>query len=99
MIRHHIALTFVDDSTRTQHEAVWEALRQIPGAIPGAIRISGGLDLGLVPGNAHLIFHIDFSDIQSWESYTSHPVHQEIVTTLIKPILAQRVAIQTEISD
>ena len=93
-LRHIVTLTFRDDTTADQVEAIADALRELPGKIPELRSYVVGTDLGLSDGNAHLAVVADFDSEQDWQAYRDHPAHQAIITQQIVPVLTARSAVQ-----
>lgn len=96
MIRHVVLLRWTAESGADQHQAVLEALTELPVAIPEIVRYRLGRDLGLAEGNASLSVIADFATVADYERYRDHPEHQRVIAELIKPILAGRSALQHE---
>ncbi len=93
-LRHISLLTFRDDTTGDQLDAIIAALRGLPGQIPEIRSYVVGADLGLAEGNASLAIVADFDDAAGYEAYRDHPAHQAVAAELIVPVLAGRAAIQ-----
>jgi stress responsive alpha/beta barrel protein len=96
VIRHVSLLTFVDDVRADQVEAIERALHGLPERL--AIRAYAfGRDLALNDGNAGFGIVADFDDVGDYFAYRDDPEHQRILAELIKPVLAQRTAVQYEV--
>ena len=98
MFRHVAVFRFTPESTREQHEAVIVALRTLPSIIPELRDYRVGLDAGLVEGNFEMAVVADFDDEAGWRAYTADAEHQRIIAELIRPILADRSAVQHDLS-
>ena len=96
MIRHVVLLRWVDGTTEAQHQAVLDALHELPGRIPEIVRYRIGSDAGLAEGNAHVSVIADFATADDWRTYSTHPDHVRVITELIRPQLEQRSATQYE---
>jgi hypothetical protein len=59
-----------------------------------ASKVEAGRDLGVQDGNADFALVADFTDQEGLVTYANHPDHQAVIHNLIRPILAQREAIQ-----
>lgn len=94
MIRHVSLLTWRDDATSEQIEAVATALRTLPGLIPELRDYRVGADLGVDAGNAHFVVIGDFDDADAYAIYRDHPEHVAVARAHILPILAGRSAAQ-----
>jgi len=94
MIRHVSVLTFVDDATPEQVEAVATALRRLPSLIPELRDYRVGADLGVDKGNGSFVVIGDFDDVAGYATYRDHPEHQAVAREHILPILAGRSAAQ-----
>ena len=93
MIRHISLLTLIDPAAA---DPLVAALKELPAQIPAIVSYSVGRDLGRVDGNATVGITATFSDIAGWEEYTADPTHQDLIATLIRPVLAARTAVQFE---
>ena len=96
MIRHVVLLRWTSEATPEQHQAVVQALATLPESIPQNAAYRPGTDLGLAEGNADLAVIADFASVPDYESYRDDAAHQHVIATLIKPILASRMATQYE---
>lgn len=94
MVRHVVLLTFNDDATTAEIDAIVTALRALPDQIPELRQYVVGVDLGLADDNADLQVTADTDDIDGYFAYRDHPEHQRIVIEQIRPILASRTAAQ-----
>lgn len=97
MLRHVVLLTLTDDAPEGQRQLIIDELARLPGIIPEMGSYSVGADAGVSPGNADLVVVGDFDDVDSYQTYATHADHVDIITTHIKPWLAQRSAVQYEI--
>jgi hypothetical protein len=97
VIRHTVMLRWVDDATAEQREAVHAGLRALPPVIPEIRAYTVGPDAGMVEGNYDLVVSGDFDDVAGWRAYMDHPQHQQVIAECIRPILAARAAVQTEL--
>ena len=97
-IRHVVTLTFRDDTTTEQLDAIVDALRALPGAIPELKGYVVGLDVGKSDGNSSLGIVADFDDWAGYEAYRDHPDHVAVGTDLIIPLLTGRSAVQHELA-
>ena len=96
MIRHCVLLRFVDDATPDQRRAVLDELATLPGAIPEIEAYRFGDDVGLADGNWDLGVTGDFADAAAYAVYAGHEAHIRVIAERIKPILADRAAVQFE---
>lgn len=96
-IRHVVTLTFRDDVTDDQVRGIVTALRALPDAIPELKGYVVGTDVGRSEGNASLGIVADFDSWEGFEAYRDHPLHREVATDLILPVLTDRGAVQHEL--
>ena len=94
MIRHVSLLTWADDVTDAQVDAVIHGLRALPALIPELRDYRVGTDLGIDTGNASFVVTGDFDDAEAYATYRDHPEHQAVAREHILPILAARRAAQ-----
>ncbi len=94
MIRHVSLLTWVDDVTPEQIQAVIDGLRALPPLIPELRDYRVGPDLGIDDGTASFVVIADFDDADGYRTYRDHPAHRAVGADRILPILAGRTAAQ-----
>lgn len=82
------------EATAEDVSKVEAALHQLPSKIPCIQGYRFGRDLGVQDGNADFALVADFTDEEALRTYANHPDHQAVLTDAIRPILAQREAIQ-----
>jgi hypothetical protein len=69
-------------------------MHQLPSKIPCILSYRFGRDLGVIDGNADFAVVADFADQEGLATYANHPDHQAVIQNLVRPIMAQREAIQ-----
>lgn len=94
MLRHVSILRWVPGATAAQRQAVSDALALLPGQVPEIRAYRFGTDARISAGNWDLAIVADFDDAEGYVSYASHPAHLALVAEHIRPILAERAAVQ-----
>ena len=94
MFRHVVLFRWAPEATVAEQEKVAEALRQLPAAIPTILAYHVGPDAGVNEGNYDFAVVADFADVDGYLVYRDHPAHQAVIAEHIRPIVADRVAIQ-----
>lgn len=97
MALRHIALfRWSEDVTPDQIARVEQGLSRLPDLIPHLDRYSFGPDLGI--GSATFDFAVvaDVADEEAFAGYRDHPEHQAVLA-IIRPLLAERAAVQFRI--
>lgn len=93
-VTHCVLLKMKDDATAAQKEAIIAALSALPGDIPQIKAYRVGADAGTDPAKYDIAIVGDFSSKEDYGDYAKHAKHVNVITSLIKPILAERVAVQ-----
>ena len=96
MIRHVVVFRWTDEATQDQKERVATELSRLPAIVPTVRAYRIGNDLGLNEGNFDFAVGADFDDADGYLAYRDNPEHQAIIAEFIRPIIAQRAAIQYE---
>jgi hypothetical protein len=96
MIRHLVTFRWTDEATQDQKERVATELSRLPAIVPTVRAYRLGHDLGLNEGNFDFAVAADFDDADGYLAYRDNPEHQAIIAEFIRPIIAQRAAIQYE---
>lgn len=98
MIRHIVMWTLAaEDAAQRQADAegIKARLEALPGLGVEALRIEVGIDLGEVPGNAHVVLDSDFASRAQLAAYQEHPEHVA-VGAFIKSVVASRTCVDFE---
>ena len=96
MFRHVVMFEWAEGVTDTQKRAVRDAVDTLAGQIPHVRAYRYGDDAGLGPDNFDFVVVADFDDAAGYVAYRDHPVHQAVVTNLIRPLITGRAALQHE---
>ncbi len=94
MFRHVVMIGFSDEATEEQKQALRDGLTALPEKIREIRAYRIGDDAGLAPDNYDLVIVGDFEDQDGFLIYRDHPVHQDLVKNLLRPITARRAAVQ-----
>lgn len=89
-------LTLTPEATQQHRTAIIDGLAELVGVIPGLLSVRAGHDLGLVDGNANLIFLLEFDSEDSWRAYRTHEAHVAVITERIAPVLVSKAFVQVE---
>lgn len=93
-LRHLVLLRFHEGTEPARIEALAAALRELPTTIPGLDGYLVGADLALVEGTWDFGISADFAGEAEWAAYQAHPEHQRVIVELVRPITAERAAVQ-----
>jgi hypothetical protein len=80
-----------DDKTR---ELILAGLAELPGQIPEIVDYRFGADAGLAEGNHDIAVVARFADAPAYARYRDHPAHQAFIANVLRPVLANRAAVQ-----
>lgn len=94
MFRHVALFRFVPEATAEQHRAAADALRGLPAQIPELRAFQVGANLGLHGATHDLAVVADFDDEPGYRTYAAHPAHEAVAAEFVRPILAERAAVQ-----
>jgi hypothetical protein len=97
VFRHVVLMRWKDDATAEQRSHVSAGLAELPSIISEIRDYKFGNDGGVNEGNFDLAIVADFDDVAGYLVYRDDPDHVALINDRIKPILAERVAVQHEI--
>ncbi|GAA3764943.1 hypothetical protein HDA32_001242 [Spinactinospora alkalitolerans] len=97
-IRHIALFRWIEGTTPEQVEAVEERLTKLPGLIPQLKAYAFGADLRIGSGNYDFAVSADVAGESDFIAYRDHPEHQAVLA-VIRPMLADRAAVQFNIAD
>ena len=98
MFRHVVMMRFTPEATPEQLAAMQARLLELPGQIPEIRSYVIGDDAHLNDGNFDFVIVADFNDVDDYLVYRDHPVHQAVISEAIRPLVAERVAVQHHFS-
>lgn len=94
--RHVVLFRWTAEATEEQKRTLVERLRELPGRIPEIEAYAIGEDAGVNPGNFDFAVVGDFADRDAYVAYRDHPAHRAVIEECLRPILAERAAVQYE---
>ena len=97
MFRHVVVLRWIAEATPEQRAAVESGIAELPSLIPEIRSYVFGADAHVNEGNFDLAIVADFDDFDGYAVYRDHPDHVAVIAERIRPILAERAAVQHEI--
>ena len=92
--RHVVMFRWADDASAEQRTAAIDALEQLREEIADLGSLTVGVDAGLAEGNADVVVVADFPSQDAYLAYAADPRHQKVVQSYLRPIIAERVALQ-----
>ena len=89
-------MRWTPEATQEQKQRVTAELSRLPALLPVLRAYRMGVDLGINEGNFEWAAVADFDDLEGYLTYRDNPEHQAIIAEFIRPIIAERAAIQYE---
>ena len=99
MLRHVAVFTFTPEASNEQVAALADGLARLPAQIPDIRDYRFGPDAGLSDNTDDFAVVADFDDLEGYRRYASHPAHQDLLATLLRPILAGRHSVQFAVNE
>lgn len=93
-VTHAVLLKLKDTATPEQKRGIIAALRKLPTAISQIKGYQVGRDAGNDRAGFDVAIVGDFASTADYGTYSRHEKHVAVITNLIKPLLAERVAVQ-----
>jgi hypothetical protein len=94
MLRHVVLFDLRDDAIEADVDAAVAGLRGLVESVDAVIALTAGRDAGLADGNAGIALVVDVADANGWRAYQDHPEHVRVATTLVRPVITGRTAVQ-----
>jgi hypothetical protein len=94
MFRHVVVFRWKEGTSEADKQAVREALQGLPEQISCIRAYRYGDDAGLADGNFDFAVVADFDSEDDYREYAQHAAHQKLIQEKLRPILAERVAVQ-----
>ncbi len=99
MFRHVVMFRWNPDASAEAKALVASGLAELPDAIETIRAYRFGPDAGLAEGNWDFVVVADFDDRDGYVVYRDHMIHQALITERIRPVVAERAALQYVVSD
>jgi hypothetical protein len=93
-VRHVVLFRWRPEVTSEDIAAVDAALDALPAQVPTLRGYHHGPDLGLGDGRWDYGIVAECDDVEGWQAYEEHPAHQQVVSQVIRPRVADRAAVQ-----
>ncbi len=84
--------------TSDEVSATGRALDALPALVPTIRGYRHGGDAGVNSGNFDYVVVADFDDVEGYLAYRDHPDHQALIAAHIAGRVADRAAVQFEVS-
>lgn len=95
MLRHVAVFSWAPGTSPADVEALSSGLAGLPALIPEIREYRFGPDAGLgLSANADFAVMADFDSDEDYRVYAAHPVHQDVIVRLLRPMLGTRLAVQ-----
>lgn len=94
MFRHVVMFRWTPDATDEAKAAAAAGLAELPDEIDTLRRYHFGPDGGLADGNWDFVVVADFDDEAGYLTYRDHDTHQALIAESLRPIIADRAAVQ-----
>lgn len=98
-ITHCVLLKLKEDVTPEQRQDILDGLATLPPIISQIQAYRIGPDAGKDPAKFDIALVGDFNSVDDYKLYGGHAAHIDVITSKIKPFLAERVAVQFSASD
>jgi hypothetical protein len=94
MIRHVVVFRWKPEATEDQKARAAAEVARLPAIVPSILGFAIGADAGIDEGNAEFAVTADFEDEAGYLAYRNDPTHRAILAEHVRPILAERSAVQ-----
>ena len=95
MITHVVSFRWKPGTTPEQVDAVEATLATMPGLVPSIKTYRFGRDLGVsAADNMDFVIVATFDSVDDWRAYDTHPEHDRARAEVIRPLIAERAAVQ-----
>lgn len=94
MFRHLVLFRWTPAATPEAVATVTAGLAALPGRIEAIRSYRFGPDAGVDTGNFDYGVVAEFDDEAGYLTYRDHPDHRRLITDLVAPLVAERVAVQ-----
>lgn len=97
MFRHIVLFRWKESATTEQRDAAISAVHRLGSQIAHLGRLTVGADAGVGDDNADVAVVVDFDSADDYRAYMADENHQQVIAEYLRPILAERTAVQHEL--
>jgi hypothetical protein len=97
IFRHVVVFRWKPGTSAAELATLDRALAALPAQIPQIRAYRYGADAKVTEGNFDFAIVADFDDAESFRAYVVHAAHQRLVAENIRPLVAERAAVQFRI--
>ena len=94
MFRHVVMFKWKTGTSSAEIDHVSQQLDTLPVAISEISRYQHGPDAGVNQGNFDYVVVGDFASVENYIVYRDHPIHKQLITDVLAPLIADRSAAQ-----
>ena len=94
MLRHVVMFRWTAETTVDDVAVAIATLRELPALIPALRGYHVGPDVGITPGNWDYVVVAELDDADGYAQYRDHPAHQAAIASVLRPMIAERAAVQ-----
>ncbi|MGD1712203.1 Dabb family protein [Dapis sp. BLCC M172] len=97
MIVHIVLFKWQPNTSPETITSVMSALKGMKGKVPEIIDLSCGDNFSELSQGFQNVLVVQVKDKAALDAYAKNPLHQEIIQTLIKPVLADKITVDYEV--
>lgn len=97
MIEHLVLFKMKPEAEAGLVDQIIAALRALKTKVPSVVDLTAGRNFSARAQGYHFGLTVRFKDLAGLEAYAIHPEHQAVVTGLVKPNVAEVLALDYEI--
>lgn len=94
MITHIALFRWAEGTTSEQVQAFADGLDAMVPKVPTIRGYRHGRDLGVTEGAWDYAVVAEFDSVADYRAYAAHPVHVDVSTTLVRPIIGELARVQ-----
>ncbi len=98
MIEHIVLFRFKDEITDSTKQTIVQELLKLKDKVPSILSITAGKNFTDRSKGFEYGLVVRFEDRQGLDAYQVHPDHQKVIHELIRPALADILAVDYEVS-
>jgi hypothetical protein len=94
MFRHVVMFRWTPDSSPSARQSAIDALKIFGSDVADFASLTVAGDAGVSEGNFDAVVVVDLADAEAYLRYAGDPRHIAVLTDHVRPILAERAAVQ-----
>jgi hypothetical protein len=96
LIHHLVLIQLIDSATEADRRAIFDGMQELLASIPNIRSLVCTEVLGPENSSWNLALRGTFETMDDYRTYSTHPIHRQYATDVLKPLMSSATSVQFE---